>query len=71
MNGQRNEHTQAALQPAISTDSPPVTGMAAYFFQFAISVLLAAPLTYARPRWDILLTGGVWFAFSIYWSIAG
>lgn len=71
VNGQSDENTLAARHPAIPTGPLPVTGIAAYISRFAILVLLAAPIMYVGPRWDILLTGGLWFAFSIYWSIAG
>lgn len=70
MNEQSNENTQAIRQPVTSTGSLPVAGIAAYIFQLAILVLLAAPIVYAQPRWDLLLSGSLWFAFSICWSMA-
>lgn len=71
MNGHSNENTLAVGQGATSTGSPPLTGIGACIFQLALLALLAAPIMYAQPRWDMLLTGSLWFAFSIYWSIAG
>ncbi|HEV2420864.1 MAG TPA: hypothetical protein VGS59_04060 [Candidatus Acidoferrales bacterium] len=70
MNRQSNEDTRAVLHPAIATGSRPVTWVAAHILQLAVLALLAAPTVYARPRWDVLITGSLWFAFSIYWSIA-
>lgn len=70
VNGQSEENMHPIRQSDISRGYSPMAGIAACIFQFAILVVLAAPIIYARPRWDILLTGSLWFAFSIYWSIA-
>lgn len=48
-----------------------VTGPAAYLVSALLLAALIALLVWMRPRVGMLVSGGIWLAFTIYWSREG
>lgn len=56
--------------PTVRLGGFSLTGPLAVIFQLVVLGLMAWLFVYMRPRIGMLLSGGIWVAFLIYWSVA-